>query len=77
MPMARTRPNSEMLLMVNPRAAMAAKVPMMATGTAMSGMMVARHVCRKTSTTTPTRNTASRSVLTTSLTDSPMNGVVS
>ena len=35
----------------------------MATGTAISGMSTARQFCRKTSTTTPTRITASNSVL--------------
>ena len=63
--------------MVKPKAAMAAKVPTIATGTAMSGIIVARQFCKNTSTTTPTSTTASRRVFTTSLTDSPMNGVVS
>ncbi len=58
-------------------AAMAAKVPMMATGTAMSGMSVARQFCRNTSTTMATSTMASRSVLNTSMIDSLMNGVVS
>ena len=56
---------------------MTAKVPTMATGTAISGISVARQFCRNTSTTMATRMIASRRVLKTSLTDSRMNGVVS
>ena len=56
---------------------MTAKVPTMATGTATSGMSVARQFCRNTSTTMATRIIASRSVLPTSTIDSWMNGVVS
>ncbi len=55
MPIASTRPNSERLLSEKPSAAMTAKVPMMATGTAISGMIAARQFCRKTSTTRATR----------------------
>ena len=77
MPMASTRPNSEMLFRLKPRAAMTAKVPMMETGTSISGRIMARQSCRKTSTTRPTRTTASSSVCTTSWTDSRMYGVVS
>ncbi len=58
-------------------AAITAKVPTMATGTATRGMIVARQFCRKTSTTRATRITASRSVLSTSTIDSLMKGVVS
>ena len=58
-------------------AAMAAKVPTIATGTAMSGISVARQLCRNNSTTSATSTIASRSVLTTSRIDSVMNGVVS
>ncbi len=58
-------------------AAMTANVPMMATGTATRGMIVARQFCRKMSTTRATRIIASRSVLSTSTIDSLMNGVVS
>ena len=77
MPMASTRPNSEMVFRLKPTTAMTAKVPTMATGTAIMGMSTARQFCRKTSTTTPTRPTATNSVRTTSATDSRMNGVVS
>ena len=52
MPIASTRPNSEMLFRLKPSAAMTAKVPTMATGTATSGMSTARQFCRNTSTTT-------------------------
>ena len=47
-PMASTRPSSERLLRLNPIPFIAAKVPMIATGTAMSGMSVARQLWRKT-----------------------------
>ena len=76
-PIARTRPNSEMLLSEKPRTLITAKVPMMATGTATSGMIAALQFWRKTITTIPTSTTASRRVRTTSSTDSRMNGVVS
>ena len=49
---------------------MAANVPMMATGTATSGISADRQFCRNTSTTMATRITASRSVLNTSTIDS-------
>ena len=77
MPMASTRPNSVRLLRLKPIAAMTAKVPTMATGTATSGISADRQFCRNSSTTTATRMTASSSVLKTSLIDSLMNGVVS
>ena len=77
MPMASTRPNSVRLFRLKPIAAMTANVPMMATGTATSGMIADRQFCRNSSTTMATRITASRSVLKTSLIDSVMNGVVS
>ncbi len=77
MPIASTNPNSEMLFKLKPTTAMAAKVPMMATGTATMGISTLRQFCRKASTTRPTRNTASNKVLTTSATDSRMKGVMS
>ena len=58
-------------------AAMTAKVPTMATGTATSGISAERQFCRKTSTTMATRMIASISVRMTSLIDSWMNGVMS
>ncbi len=77
MPMASTKPNRVRLFRLKPMKAMTAKVPMMATGTAMSGMTAERQFCKNSSTTTATRMTASRSVLKTSPMDSLMNGVVS
>ncbi len=77
MPMASTSPNSVRLFRLKPIAAMTAKVPTMATGTATSGISDDRQFCRKTSTTTATSTTASNSVSNTSLIDSLMNGVVS
>ena len=70
MPIANTRPNKERLLRLKPMAAMTAKVPIMATGTAISGMIAARQFCKNTSTTRATRMMASRSVFNTSVTDS-------
>ena len=77
MPIASTRPKSVRLFSEKPSAAMTAKVPTTATGTAIKGISADRQFCRKRSTTTATRMTASRSVLNTSSTDSVMNGVVS
>ena len=77
MPMANTSPNRVRVFRLKPIAAMTAKVPMMATGTAVSGISVERQLCRKISTTTATRRMASRSVLNTSMIDSATNGVVS
>ena len=59
MPTASTRPNSVRLLMEKPSVAITKKVPINETGIATTGMMVARHVCRKTSTTMTTSRTAS------------------
>ena len=56
---------------------MTAKVPMIATGTAISGITADRQFCRNSSTTIATRMIASRSVLKTSSIDSRMYGVVS
>ena len=51
MPMASTNPNTERLLSEKPIAAIAAKVPINDTGTASNGMMDARQLCRKITTT--------------------------
>ena len=56
---------------------MTANVLMIATGTAISGMITDRQFCKKTSTTRPTSATASKNVNRTSSTDSRMKGVVS
>src|SRR5262249_41589053 len=65
MPIASTKPNNERLLMENPNASIAANVPTSDTGTAASGMIEARQVCRKIITTITTNSTASSSVCTT------------
>ena len=77
MPMVTTRPNSEMLFRLKPTAAITAKVPMMETGTSIIGRIMAFQSCRKTSTTRPTRATASNMVFTTSVIDSRTKGTVS
>ena len=76
-PMASTSPKSEIVLRENPNSAMAAKVPMSETSTAASGMIVARQLWRKRSTTRVTRKTASRSVRPTAWIDSSTKIVVS
>ena len=48
-----------------PATSITAKVPTSDTGTATSGMIEARHVCRNSSTTTTTSAIASNSVITT------------
>ena len=50
--------------MEKPRSGKTANVPISETGTAASGISVARHPCRKTKTTTTTRAIASRRVMT-------------
>ena len=62
MPMASTRPNRDKLFNENPNSAIAANVPTSDTGTAMSGMMDARHVCRNSTTTNTTSRMASTNV---------------
>ena len=70
MPMASTRPNSERLLIEKPNSSIAPKVPTMEIGTASSGMIEARQVCRNRITTSTTSSTASSSVCTTALMES-------
>jgi hypothetical protein len=48
MPITSTRPKRVSWLIVKPSAAMAAKVPMRATGIVRQGISVARKFCRKT-----------------------------
>ena len=62
MPMASTRPNSDSVLSEKPSASITANVPTSETGTATSGMIDARHVCRNTTTTMTTSRIASNSV---------------
>ena len=62
MPIARTMPNSERLLIENPKPFIAANVPINETGIAMRGMIAARQVWRKIKTTRTTSPIASKSV---------------
>ena len=61
-PMASTRPNSDSVLIEKPKPSITAKVPTIDTGTARSGMIEARQVCRKMITTSTTRAIASSKV---------------
>jgi hypothetical protein len=63
MPIASTIANSVDRLMVKPSAAIAAKAPMMVTGTVVAGTSMARQSCRKIRMTTSTSRPASISVL--------------
>ena len=63
MPMASTRPNSDRLFRLNPATFISARVPISETGIATRGMIAARQLCRKTSTTTATSTSAMNSVL--------------
>ncbi len=56
---------------------MAAKAPMMVTGTVVAGTSMARQSCRNTTMTTSTSRPASKSVLYTSWIDASTNFVVS
>ena len=62
MPIASTRPNSVSALIEKPKTCITANVPMIETGTAISGMIEARQVCRNRMTTSTTSATASSSV---------------
>ena len=77
MPIASTRPNSVSRLTVKPRTRMPKKAPMTETGTASTGMSVARQFCKNTNTTSVTSTSAANSVFTTSVIDAVMKGVVS
>ena len=76
-PMARIRPKSERVLSENPSIGKTAKVPTRDTGTASSGIRVARQLWRKMKTTMMTSTIASRSVFTISCMPSTMGSVVS
>ncbi|MNT74826.1 hypothetical protein D3C72_2136750 [compost metagenome] len=65
MPMASTRPNSDRAFSEKPNMCMTAKVPISDTGTAASGMIEARQVCRNRITTSTTSTSASNRVCTT------------
>ena len=62
MPIASTIANSVDRLMVKPSAAIAAKAPMIVTGTVVAGTRVARTSCRNTRMTISTSTPASISV---------------
>ncbi|MNM76456.1 hypothetical protein D3C81_882820 [compost metagenome] len=64
-PMASTRPNSDSALSEKPNRCITAKVPISDTGTAISGMIEARQVCRNRMTTSTTSTSASNRVCTT------------
>ena len=70
MPIASTRPNSDSALMEKPNASISPNVPTIDTGTAISGMIEARQVCRNTITTMTTSASASSSVSITALIES-------
>jgi hypothetical protein len=76
-PIASTSPNSERLLIENPKADMAANVPMSDTGTEIRGISEDRQFCRKSTTTNMTRMTAMIRVSITARMDSRMKAEVS
>ena len=75
MPMASTSPNRLRALIEKPSACSAAKVPTTDTGTASSGMMDARQVCRNRITTSTTSAIASSRVWITDLIEARTNCV--
>ena len=77
MPIASTRPNRLSALIEKPNRCITAKVPMIETGTATSGMIEARQVCRNNTTTTTTRAIAASRVWTTARIEARTNWVVS
>ena len=64
-PMASTKPNNDSALSEKPSICIKAKVPTSDTGTATSGIIDARQVCRNSTTTNTTSSTASSRVFTT------------
>ena len=77
MPIASTRPNRVSVLIEKPSRYSTANVPTIDTGTAISGMIDARQVCRNRITTSTTSTIASSSVETTALIESRTKTVVS
>ncbi len=75
MPIARTRPNRLSVLIEKFVIRMIPNVPTTATGTASSGMMDARQVCRNRITTSTTSAIASSSVCNTDSIDARTNCV--
>ena len=76
MPIASTSPNKVSRLMEKPSRYMPAKVPMIETGMAITGMIIARTLCRKRKTTSTTSTIASMKVMTTSSIDTSTKRVV-
>jgi len=68
-PIANTKPNKVKVLIVNPKGKKNAKVPIIDTGMANTGIKVARQLCKNTNTTIVTNTSASSNVSTTSLID--------
>ncbi|MNW14331.1 hypothetical protein D3C71_2125290 [compost metagenome] len=77
MPIASTSPKRLSALIEKPMTYITANVPTMEIGTATSGMIEARQVCRKTMTTSTTSAIASSSVEMTALIEARTNWVVS
>src|ERR1700677_1164995 len=75
MPIASTRPNKVSVLIEQPKRYRKANVPTTETGTATSGMMEARQVCKNRITTSTTNTTASINVCSTARIDSRTNTV--
>src|SRR5205823_9717631 len=66
-PIASTNPKSESVLIENPKSGNNTNVPTNDTGTAQSGIKVARHPCKKMKTTSTTSASASNTVFKISL----------
>ncbi|MCY1297896.1 hypothetical protein D9M70_473500 [compost metagenome] len=77
MPIASTRPKRLSALIEKPKTYITAKVPTIETGTATSGMIEARQVCRKMMTTSTTSAIASSRVWITDSIEARTNWVVS
>ncbi|MNZ72262.1 hypothetical protein D3C78_906370 [compost metagenome] len=76
-PMASTMPNRVSMFTEKPMAAIPMKVPTIDTGTASTGISVARRLCRNRNTTITTSTRASKKVWITSEIDARVNAVVS
>ena len=62
-PIAKTKPNSDRVLIDTPNHCITAKVPISEIGTAINGMIDARQVCKNTITTITTKAIASNKVV--------------
>ena len=76
-PMANTSAKRVSVLIVKSKTTKVAKVPMMETGTAKTGIKVVRHFCRNTKTTRMTKSNDSMKVISTSSMDALMKAVLS